>query len=284
MGVRWRSNNLYRVEVDWAPAYELVASVKTLIDPALRRDTELGKSWVAGARRLVPEGFVATVAGMPDLNPWIRRCPGKRDADGFLDWVGGQVPRDPWLAALRNWNEVYFRSLDPAICAGLAAEADGQRRRDLPPQEQVESATAGLWLDPGVPFDCVILVPQYHARPYNLHASEGGVLWIKYPADVLPPPPGEPPPALARTLHALADGSRLRILRFVAGGTRSFTEVVRESGLAKSTVHHHLVALRSAGLVRVHVSGERPDRYSLRPGALETVGTRVAAYARGDDR
>jgi DNA-binding transcriptional ArsR family regulator len=37
----------------------------------------------------------------------------------------------------------------------------------------------------------------------------------------------------------------------IAAGEASLTQLVAETGLAKSTVHHHLAQLRSAGLITV---------------------------------
>ncbi len=97
-------------------------------------------------------------------------------------------------------------------------------------------------------------------------------------ADALPPVPGTPPPALLRLTHALSDESRLRILRYLAAGERSFTEVVREIGLAKSTVHHHLVALRAAGLVRVRHDAANAVGYGLRADALDDLDARLTSF------
>jgi DNA-binding IclR family transcriptional regulator len=76
------------------------------------------------------------------------------------------------------------------------------------------------------------------------------------------------------------------MLRFLADGPRNLTEVARFAGLTQPTVHHHLAMLRSAGLVRVHITDVSPNRYSLRPRALELLGDQLGAYlapAKGDD-
>lgn len=59
---------------------------------------------------------------------------------------------------------------------------------------------------------------------------------------------------------------------------RSFTDVVRKTGLAKSTVHHHLVALRASGLVRVHHDAANAVGYSLRAGALDDLDARLTSF------
>ncbi|MBV8716454.1 MAG: helix-turn-helix transcriptional regulator, partial [Chloroflexi bacterium] len=70
----------------------------------------------------------------------------------------------------------------------------------------------------------------------------------------------------------------LRILRFVADGPRTLTEVARFIGLSQPTVHHHLVQLRAAGLVRVHFVANAPSRYSLRPHALDQLSDQLGRY------
>jgi DNA-binding transcriptional ArsR family regulator len=81
-----------------------------------------------------------------------------------------------------------------------------------------------------------------------------------------------------RLTKSLADENRLRILRFLVAGGKSFTEIVQYIGLAKSTVHYHMVSLRSAGLVRVHLSTESGERYSLRKGAFDKLRDHLTNY------
>jgi DNA-binding transcriptional ArsR family regulator len=234
---------------------------------------------------------------------WLR--PAELSAEGFLRWLGalsaGEMYevlaprlRDDDLPRLRElteslpryvemltlWHERYFRHLDPAILSGLAASAAAWRERiqTTPPDELVEEATNGvrLTLDPAP--EVVLLTPQYHYRPWNLFSWYRGVYLVQYPADVLPPAPGEPPPALLRLTRALADESRLRILRLLVHEPLTFTELVRRIGLSKSTVHHHMVALRASGLVRVHTENENTTTYSLRASAIEALGSRLTTF------
>jgi DNA-binding transcriptional ArsR family regulator len=83
---------------------------------------------------------------------------------------------------------------------------------------------------------------------------------------------------LRRLTHALSDESRLRMLRFLANGPATMTEVARFAGLSQPTVHHHLVQLRAAGLVRIHFTLSSPTRYSLRPHALDVLAQQLGAY------
>jgi DNA-binding transcriptional ArsR family regulator len=62
------------------------------------------------------------------------------------------------------------------------------------------------------------------------------------------------PDAAERTVRlgkALSDPVRVEMLRLVATGEVSLTDLARRVGVAKSTAHHHLASLRAAGLVTV---------------------------------
>jgi DNA-binding transcriptional ArsR family regulator len=144
----------------------------------------------------------------------------------------------------------------------------------------VDLATNGLEFTPSTDIELVLLVPQYHHRPWNVYAFFRAMRLYRYPADVAPLTAGEPPPSLLRVARTLADDSRPRILRHVAQEPKTFTELVKLTGLAKSTVHHHMVALRAAGLVRVHDVGEKVVTYSLRPDAEDHFGAELRAYLR----
>lgn len=304
---------MYRVEIDWAPAYELLISCRAYASKDERRTLDMGAAWFNAVREKVGPRFAADLAslGEPKNLPWpdilVRLCPGERDAAGFINWLqslrpgdiyellapfseasGAAMPRETVaarersIALLGEWYEKYFRHLDTDILKGLAVDAS-DRRATLPvasPLDVVEAATSGVRYEPGPNVGVVLLVPQYHYRPWNLFSHYNDLRLISYAVDAMAPAPGDLPSGLLRLTHALSDESRLRILRHLASGPRSFTDVVDATGLAKSTVHHHMVALRSAGLVRVH-DAAGAITYSLRDSAVDQLGQRLNAYLTG---
>jgi DNA-binding IclR family transcriptional regulator len=76
--------------------------------------------------------------------------------------------------------------------------------------------------------------------------------------------PDEPPERLVRLSRALGDERRLRVLRHLTTGDYSLQELSERFGIPKTTLLHHLVILRSVGIVRVGPGAN--GRYSLRPG------------------
>lgn len=304
---------MYRIDIDWCPPYELLVSLEAYLSGVERKTLELGPGWIKQVRGSLPSDLLdlmqktqgKDLGGALDL--LVEQCPGARDVETYLGWLadlslgemyerlmpnleGGAVrlPRllrdamDQNVRLLTLWNDAYFRHIDPAILDGLEASAAATRSRlgTTLPEDLVEEATGGWRYTPSAPPERLLLIPQYHFRPWNVFARPGPTLIVRYPADVLPAVSGEPAAELLRSVRALSDESRLKILRYLAGTPRSFTEIAGFTGLAKSTVNHHMMALRSSGLVRVHDDGTATT-YSLRPNAVEVVGSRLHDYLNG---
>ena len=106
--------------------------------------------------------------------------------------------------------------------------------------------------EPGI--TTAILIPSLVHRPLTLVLNHDETKLVCYPArldEELSAPAG----GLVGLYRALGDGTRLRILRRLATGTATVGRISEELGLAKSTVHAHLLSLRIAGLVRLPGGG-----------------------------
>ena len=305
----------FEVGQDFAPAYELALALSCYLNFPSWSGLELGQTWTKRVAQQLPPEATARFSRKSgkafkehDANLillLIQACPGDRDAAGFLGWFGqltagaayellaprlpsGKAPlprdfvgwRDSVLDLLGIWQMSYFRHIDRAILESLRREANSLRKRikALPAQQLVEEVTNGLIVEPSPELRKVTLVPQYHHRPYNHQTDTQDGMLILYPFDALPTPADLPTPGLLRLTHALSDESRLRMLRFLSNGPCSLTEVARFAGLSQPTVHHHLTQLRAAGLVRIHCTLSSPNRYSLRPHALEQLSEQLGAY------
>jgi DNA-binding transcriptional ArsR family regulator len=130
-------------------------------------------------------------------------------------------------------------------------EDDARRRRDAATNASAESviasATGGYVYEPEPEFRRVILVPQVAASPSLLLCQHRDARVICYP---LADRAGEElDDRIVRLGKALGDPARVRIVRRLVRGEASLGELAETAGLAKSTAHHHLTALRAAGLV-----------------------------------
>jgi DNA-binding transcriptional ArsR family regulator len=89
---------------------------------------------------------------------------------------------------------------------------------------------------------------------------------------------------LARTLAALANPHRLRIVATLAGGAVHVSQLAREIGLSRPLTHMHLQRLEAAGLVtgRLELSddGKAMKFFDVTPFAIELTPSSVAEAAR----
>lgn len=87
---------------------------------------------------------------------------------------------------------------------------------------------------------------------------------------------------LARTLKAIADPARLRLLSMVAvhdGGEACVCDLTEPLGLSQPTVSHHLKVLVEAGLLHRDKRGVWAY-YALVPGALDSLGAVLTGAGR----
>ncbi|MBP1633387.1 MAG: bacterial regulatory, arsR family protein [Acidobacteria bacterium] len=170
------------------------------------------------------------------------------------------------IGVLRRFDAEVFRGGEDTVAA-LARDAEEKRAlaASLPADRLVETATNGVTFKLQPETSGVVLVPSAVVRPWVAITECGSLRIFVYPVS-------------AESL-ALADEKRLRILSLLAAGPASLPEVAERIGLAKSTVIHHMRALRTAGLVLITVGDEK--EYSLRPQAIPEAGRLLQAYLSG---
>jgi len=190
-------------------------------------------------------------------------------------WAGAEEYGEQYLGALRSYQEVFFaeeeRRIRPALKAALerAQELAGQ----LSLLDLLEELTQGVRLDTPPEGDTLMLVPSYWSTPLVLMGmiSKDRRVWLfgARPADASLVPGEVVPETLLRTLKALSDPTRLRILRDLSQESLSPAQIVRRLRLRAPTVTHHLKILRLAGLVQMTLADEKqPRSYAARQEAV----------------
>jgi DNA-binding transcriptional ArsR family regulator len=202
----------------------------------------------------------------------------------YLQKLGGQsrelarrtIKADPRVLAgeaadlLERWDREIFAELGPALRGDLEASAQAATRlsRQLPADRLIVKVTRGVEYRTEPWIDSVVLVPSVLNRPWVDITEYNGTKFFLYPAGR---DAATPDVELVEVYKALGDETRLRILRLLSTGVTSLTDIAEKLGLAKSTVHGHLVILRGAGLTRsvvgaegkAYVLNDRPDLNSL---------------------
>ncbi|WAB80399.1 metalloregulator ArsR/SmtB family transcription factor [Microcella daejeonensis] len=103
------------------------------------------------------------------------------------------------------------------------------------------------------------------------------------PTTAAPPLDAEAAQALARTLKAVADPARLRLLSIVAASTDGAVcvcDLTDPVGLSQPTVSHHLRVLVEAGLLAREKRGSWAY-FSVVPGAVNALGALLGAAVGG---
>jgi DNA-binding transcriptional ArsR family regulator len=180
---------------------------------------------------------------------------------------------------LELWAERVWKPESLTIVPILERDAEVKRQliRELPIDRFIPTATNGVEFAPRPGIDRVVMVPSFVNRPLVSYMEFSETLLIVYPVadESVTAESDAPPLRLVRLSKALGDEKRLRILRALADGEKSLMELAEMFGVAKTTMHHHMLVLRSAGLISVTVGTKR---YRLRPEAVPDVGALLSGY------
>ncbi len=204
--------------------------------------------------------------------------------DDCGDAAGKLLDRDPaetkemLLSILPRWNEaVVLAQGDPLPTLERDAAQKRRLARRLSPERLIDVATSGLQYTPEPGIRRVLLIPALITRPWVIISGYRDTKIFCYAAREETTIEGAPSTAqLARLYKALSDERRLQILKLLAARSLTLQEIADSLGIGKSLAHHHLVALRAAGLTRTSLNEDK--RYDLRPDAVANVGALLAAY------
>jgi DNA-binding transcriptional ArsR family regulator len=249
----------------------------------------LVKYYARETRRCTPAGVIRrAVAGDPDARrEFLQTChpewePWTDYLRAVLEADGEQLKAD-LLGVLEEWTERIWKPESLTIMPILERDAEAKREmlRTMSLEDFVETATNGVeWVArPGV--ERVVMTPSFVNRPLVSFTEVGEAQIIAYPVadESVAADLDTPPLRLVRLSKALGDEKRLRILRALADGEKSLMELADMFGLAKTTMHHHMIVLRSAGLVSVPVGAKR---YRLRHETVPDVGALLSGYLGAD--
>ena len=236
-------------------------------------------------RRLTPPDVIRAAVGgdagataeflrtsHPDWEPWTDYLRSILDADG-------EELKTELIDVLEGWADRVFKPESLTIMPIIERDAEAKRdlARDLPLDQFITTATNGVEFTPRTGVDRVVMVPSFVNRPLVSYLEVSEVMLILYPvADESTSGDSDTPPLrLVRLSKALGDEKRLRILRALADSEKSLMELADAFGVAKTTMHHHMIILRSAGLVSVVVGSKR---YRLRHETVPDVGALLSGY------
>jgi DNA-binding transcriptional ArsR family regulator len=207
-----------------------------------------------------------------------------RDLSRMLDaWARPFEFGERYLRALQTYRDVFFaeeeKRIEPALKQALdqAQALAGQ----LPLPALLEELSQGVRYSDLPQTGELLLAPSFWATPLLVRgrlAPDRELLLFGARAPTASLVPGEVvPDALFRALKALADPTRLRILRYLSLESLTPSELAQRLRLRAPTVIHHLHTLRLAGLV--YLCFEAGDkRYAARSQAVAQTFTALTRF------
>jgi DNA-binding transcriptional ArsR family regulator len=256
------------------------------IDPLELRLHMLGYYVRQHRRATPPEVIYAAATGDLEAQRKLMRSSFPDDANWqkTLRWIlllDAAAAKELLLEILRGWYDEVFREQEAQIMPILMRDVEARRALQAThsPEQVIEMCTGWEYVpEPGI--RRVLLIPSYVSRPYNGDAESGDTRIFFYPVadEHILADASAPPVHLLRLVKALGDERRLRLLKKLSTGAYTLQELADEFGVAKTTIHHHLIQLRSVGLVRMRMSDKR---YSLREDAVDHFGELLSRYLKG---
>lgn len=190
--------------------------------------------------------------------------------------------RDDYVPVLKLWYEHYFKEIEDEITPLIEEDALEKKAllSKMDPENLIEYASGGLVIEDIPGLNTVVLFPTVHNRPINTYCFYTGMLLIQYPVDVPEEIEDEPPMCLTRMTYALSNPKRLRLLRYVADQPKSLMDMKNELDQPVDTLMHHLMILRVAGLLRIHLGEHSNDKFSIRTEGAAELQIFLESYIR----
>jgi len=197
--------------------------------------------------------------------------------------VSGHALATRIASLLRRYRDDVYADAVKEHAGPIARDADakGALVATTAVERMIEIATNGVSHSIPAHVTRLVLAPSVVLRPWSVLVGHGDVYVLCHPVadEYLDQRADAPPQMLVKAHRALGDERRLRILHRLSSNEESLQDLAAHFGVAKSTLHHHIGILRSAGLVRVTVDRESGQTlYGLRRVALDEAARLMDIY------
>lgn len=200
------------------------------------------------------------------LNWWVR-------ADDFGNML---------LSALQAYHQAFFEHEEQRIGPVLQAGLEHARllAESLSVTELIAELSQGVRFTEEIGKE-LILVPVYWMTPLvqleKIGTDQKLFLFGARPSNMSAIPGELIPEGMLITLKALADPTRLKILRYLSLEELTPSELSRRLNLRAPTVTHHLKELRLSGLVNLTLRGQE-KLYRARLEALDSIHVNLKEF------
>jgi DNA-binding transcriptional ArsR family regulator len=271
-----RMFKLYQINEEHYAQNEEEAEKYTQVQEALKR--------IAAERAWKPEDsdlflkIFAKKSGRGIKKDVVERC--------LYWWSRQDELGEGMLSALQSYFQAFFEEEEKRVESVMKAAL--QRARDLattmPLEQLFVELSQGVQLGEQFRAPKFIFAPAFWTTPLiffeKLDAETQLVLFGARPADMSAIPGESLPDGLVRSLKALADPTRLKILYYLSQESLTPSELARKLQLRAPTVTHHLSELRLASLVELTMKKDE-KRYRIRTQGVESTFANLTAFLDG---
>lgn len=289
----------YHIDIEFKPLNEAISSLHTYICRKSHKKLDLSPSWAQETRTKLTPDLAEWLDQLSIDQEWkyafllVHLCP-ETDVPAFVNWLSKQgmgelyermspysssfpvdmsAFKEKILKLFTMWQEQYFEHISPRILSSLEEVAAERKNAKSATSawQFIDETTNGLIFEPIASLSKLVLIPQYHFQPINVISHFNQLTLCYYSARVDLSEEDFLSAHDYRILRSLGEKSRLKILRYLHQGPRTFIEIHRHLKLSKGITHDHITKLRSAGLIHAHFEGENLTVYSLRAGTLDRL-------------
>ena len=197
----------------------------------------------------------------------------------FTIWTDRKAFGEIFTEALEAYLDNFFLEEEGRIIPALEqtlAESQALAKDHEDILSLLEELSSGVRLDWVTESNRVVLVPSFWSAPFVRCASMPNdsqiIIFGKRPKGIALVPGEEIPEDMLHGLKAMADPTRLRILKHLMYDSYTPSELAKALRLRPPTVIHHLKILRLAGFVLLTISPNSERRYTARrDGIMETA-------------
>ena len=240
-------------------------------------------------------GIASSGSWKPEDAEFLRKIWGKKgmvSKKGALEraldwWSRPEELGDGYLAALQAYYQAFFeeeeKRVEPVLKAGLERAQELASHMTL--EELFLELSQGVQLDEDFRTKKLVIAPAFWTTPLiffeKLDEDTMLMLFGARPSDMSAIPGESLPDGLVRSLKALADPTRLKILFYLSHESLTPSELARRLQLRAPTVTHHLSELRLASLVELTFKQDE-KRYAARMQAIESTFGNLTSFLKSD--
>lgn len=218
------------------------------------------------------------------INKEHKKHPEKETISHFLDlWSKPDELGDNYLAALQAYQHAFFEEEEKRIGPVLKEQLEiaKQLAKKMSVPELLVELSQGVNIDAFKTSKDMILIPAFWSTPLMMFEEriedKMMLLFGARPASMSAIPGEIIPESLLRSLKALSDPTRLKIMHYLYKEEVTPSELARRLNLRAPTVTHHLNDLRLAGLVNLTIKGQE-KYYAARQEAIQSACIQLLSF------